>query len=77
MPLAVAEYLRHLATRCSRMSRDCTDQVTGKELVQISVELVEKAEILESYFSIAEPSGKADELLSSDIISVSDDDESS
>jgi hypothetical protein len=43
MPLAVAEYLRHLATRCSRMSRDCADQVTGKELVQISVELVEKA----------------------------------
>lgn len=58
------------------MSRDCTDQVTGKELVQISVELVEKAEILESYFSIAEPSGSADELLSSDI-SVSDDDKSS
>ena len=77
MPLAVAEYLRHLATRCSRMSRDCTDQVTGKELVQISVELVEKAEILESYFSIAEPSGGADELLSSDIIPVGDDDESS
>ncbi len=77
MPVAVAEYLRHLATRCSRMSRDCTDQVTGKELVQISVELVEKAEILESYFSIAETSGGADELLSSDIIPVGDDDKSS
>jgi hypothetical protein len=46
MPLAVAQYLRHRATRCSRMSRDCTDQVIGKELVQISVELVERAEVL-------------------------------
>jgi hypothetical protein len=34
-----------------------------------------RQEILESYFSIAEPSGKADELLSSNIISVSDDDD--
>ena len=77
MPLAVAQYLRHLATRCSRMSRDCTDRVVSKELIQISVELVEKAVTLESYFSIAEPSGSADELFSSDIISVGDDDDKS
>ena len=57
MPLAVAEYLRHLATRCSRMSRDSTDQAISKELVQISVDLVEKAETIETYFSIADPSG--------------------
>jgi hypothetical protein len=48
MPLALAEYLRHLATRCSRMSRDCNDPVTSKELVIISVELVEKAEAFEA-----------------------------
>jgi len=53
MPLAVAEYLRHLATRCSRMSRDCTDPVVSKELVIISVELVEKAETLEAHFSMS------------------------
>jgi hypothetical protein len=48
MPLALAEYLRHLATRCSRMSRDCNDPVTSKELVIISAELVEKAEAFEA-----------------------------
>jgi hypothetical protein len=56
MPLAVAEYLRHLATRCSRMSRDCTDPVVSKELVIISVELVEKAEVLEAHFAMPSPS---------------------
>ncbi len=50
MPLALAEYLRHLATRCSRMSRDCTDPVTSKELEIISVELVEQAEALEAEY---------------------------
>jgi hypothetical protein len=77
MPLAVAQYLRHLATRCSRMSRDCTDQVTSKELVQISVELVEKAETLEAYFSIAEPAGDPDDIFSTEIITVSDEDNKS
>jgi len=48
MPLALADYLRHLATRCSRMSRDCKDPVISKELVIISVELVEKAEAFEA-----------------------------
>ena len=76
MSLAVAQYLRHLATRCSRMSRDCTDRVIGKELVQISVELVEKAETLEAYFSIAEPSGNPDDLFAAEIITVSDKDKS-
>jgi hypothetical protein len=52
MPLALAEYLRHLATRCSRMSRDCNDPVISKELVIISVELVEKAEAFEAEYAI-------------------------
>jgi len=74
MPLAVAQYLRHLATRCSRMSRDCTDQVIGKELVQISVELVERAEVLEAYFSIAEPTGDPENLFTTEIINIEEDD---
>jgi hypothetical protein len=53
MPLALAEYLRHLATRCSRMSRDCNDPVISKELVIISVELVEKAQALEADYAIS------------------------
>ena len=52
MPLALAEYLRHLATRCSRMSRDCNDPVISKELVIISVELVEKAQAFEAEYAI-------------------------
>jgi hypothetical protein len=55
MSLAVAQYLRHLATRCSRMSRDCTDAVVSKELVIISVELIEKAEILEAEHALLDP----------------------
>jgi len=77
MPLAVAAYFRHLATRCSRMSRDCTDPVIGKELVQISVELVEKAETIEANFSITEPSGGADDRPSSAAPSIGKNDKSS
>ena len=73
MPLAVAQYLRHLATRCSRMSRDCTDQVISKELVIISVELVEKAETLESYYSIADPASNPDDIFAAEIITTDDD----
>jgi hypothetical protein len=72
MPPAVAQYLRHLATRCSRMSRDCTDQVISKELVIISVELVEKAEKLEAYYSIADPATDPDDIFSAEIITTDD-----
>jgi len=55
MSLEVAHYLRHLATRCSRMSRDATDPVVSKELVIISVELVEKAQALEAEYALLHP----------------------
>jgi hypothetical protein len=46
------------------MSRDCTDAVVSKDLVIISVELVEKAEILEAEHALldpnADPSARAD-----------------
>jgi hypothetical protein len=44
MSLEIAHYLRHLATRCSRLSRDTGDAVLSEELVIISVKLVEKAQ---------------------------------
>jgi hypothetical protein len=72
MPLAVAQYLRHLATRSSRMSRDCTDQVTSKELVQISVELIERAEELEVEFKIESSPDRQDAY---DVIAIADDDD--
>jgi hypothetical protein len=73
MPLAVAQYLRHLATRCSRMSRDCHDPVVGKELEIISVELVEKAEALEASYTIPSSSGGPDDSHSPDIVCANDD----
>jgi hypothetical protein len=72
MPLAIAEYLRHLATRCSRISRDCHDPVVSKEMVIISVELVEKAEALEAHYSISDPS---DDPPSAEIIATGDNDD--
>ncbi len=52
MPIAVAEYLRHLATRCSRIARDTKDSVVTKELEIISFELVEKAGELEEVYAV-------------------------
>ena len=76
MPLVIAEYLRHLATRCSRMSRDCHDQVVSKELEIVSVELVEKAEALEAEYAISDSSGGgAADPRSADVISANDDDD--
>ena len=72
MPLAVAQYLRHLATRCSRMSRDCTDRVISRELVQVSVELVERAEELEAELKIASSSNRTDV---HEVIAIVDDDD--
>ena len=72
MPLPLAQYLRHLATRCSRMSRDCTDRVICKELVQISVELVEKAEELEAEFKIESSPDRTD---LHEVIAIADDDD--
>jgi len=84
MSLAVAEYLRHLATRCSRMSRDCHDGVIAKELVALSVELVDKAaEVelvdkaleLERHLAVRSSSSDTHDPQSTEIIAVDDDDE--
>ena len=55
MSVEVAHYLRHLATRCSRMSRDTSDPVVSRELVIISIELVEKAQLLEAEYALLHP----------------------
>jgi hypothetical protein len=73
MPLALAEYLRHLATRCSRLSRDSHDPVVSKELEIISIELVEKAVALEAAYAIPSDSEAAD-FHSMDVIFANDDD---
>jgi hypothetical protein len=74
MPIAVAQYLRHLATRCSRMSRDCHDPLIAKELEIISFELVEKAEEVEAHYTISASSLGTGDDVSSDIVCTDDDD---
>ena len=69
MPLAVAQYLRHLATRCTRMSRDSHDPLISKELEIISVELVERAAALEAEYTIPH----SDDQHSTDIVPCDDD----
>ena len=60
MSVEVAHYLRHLATRCSRMSRDTSDAVLSRELEIISVELVEKAQTLEAEYALLHPGADPD-----------------
>jgi hypothetical protein len=76
MPLRVAEYLRHLSTRCTRLARDCYDPAVTKELEIISIELVEKAQNLETLYSISGESGEADVLRRDSVISSGDGGES-
>jgi hypothetical protein len=54
------------------MSRDCTDPVTSKELVQISVELIEKAEELEAEFKIESTPDRQETY---EVITIGDDDD--
>jgi hypothetical protein len=53
------------------MSRDCSDPVTSKELVIISVELVEKAEAFEAEYAIPH----ADDPHAAEITTREDDDD--
>ena len=75
MPLSVAQYLRHLSTRCSRMARDCYDPAVTKELEIISIELVEKARNLEAVFAISGASGETAKSPPETIGSIDDDGE--
>ena len=52
MPLELAEYLRHLAVRCCRLSRDTGDRFLAGELETISTELVEQAEAVEALLKV-------------------------
>jgi hypothetical protein len=55
------------------MSRDCNDPVVSKELVIVSVELVEKAEALEAEHALLDPNGNRD-TLHSDVVCADRDD---
>jgi len=46
--LEMIEYLRQIAHRCTALARDCSDRAVGHELEGLSVELMEKAQELES-----------------------------
>ncbi len=74
MPVELAEYLRHLAVRCCRLSRDTGDRLLAKELETISTELVEQAETVEALLKV--PNAPAGEPRSdaADIVVVDSDD---
>jgi hypothetical protein len=74
MPVELAEYLRHLAVRCCRLSRETGDQFLSKELETISTELVERAETVEELLKV--PNAPAGEPRSeaADIVVVDSDD---
>jgi hypothetical protein len=42
------EYLRQIAHRCTALARGCSDRAVGHELEGLSVELMEKAQEMES-----------------------------
>ncbi len=50
--LGIAAYLRNVSVRSNQIARKCTDAKTKDELAQISADLTEKAEALESLFEI-------------------------
>jgi hypothetical protein len=61
MPHSVAQYLRHLAVRCTRLARDGYDSAVSKELEVISTELVEQAQYLEAHYALSEPQSEVGE----------------
>lgn len=55
MQVGIAAYLRHLAVRCNKIARECTDPATHDALAAISTELADKAEALEHAFQVPKP----------------------
>ena len=51
-----------MATRCTRIARDCNDAVVIRELEVISLELVEKAGDLDATYGVS-ASGGADTVI--------------
>lgn len=48
----IAAYLRNLAIRCNQIARNCSDPQVQESLGAISVELADKAEVLEETFRL-------------------------
>jgi hypothetical protein len=51
-PAEIGPHLRELALRCVRLARDSSDARAGRELEVGSIELVDRANILEAIFVI-------------------------
>jgi hypothetical protein len=52
MQIGIAAYFRNLAVRCNKIARACPDARTHDALADISAELAEKAEALETTFKV-------------------------
>jgi hypothetical protein len=55
MQTGIAAYLRNLAVRCNTVGRQTEDKAVQIALWEMSVELAEKAEVLEEAFRIGKP----------------------
>jgi hypothetical protein len=55
--MGIAAYLRHLAVRCNQIARTCSDAQVHSALAAISVELADKAEVLEETFRLPAKKG--------------------
>ena len=52
MQTGIVAYHKNLAARCSKIANDCSDPRIKESLGAISVELAEKAEVLEIDFQV-------------------------
>ena len=52
MPHLIAEQLRALAVKCSRLARESSDRGTANQLEGVSAQLAEKAQRLDELFTL-------------------------
>jgi hypothetical protein len=54
MPHRIAERLRQLAIKCTRLADECTDKSIANELEGVGAELAQKAQKLDDLFNLIE-----------------------
>jgi len=63
MPRRIAEHLRQLALKCSRLARDNRGQAIAGEFEGLAVELAQDAHKLDQLIKSAEKAGELDQLV--------------
>jgi len=63
MPSRVAEHLKQLALKCSRLARDNRGQAVATEFEELAVEIAEQASKLDRLVKLAEEARELDQLV--------------